>query len=147
MHLNHIAILTHDFESSLQRFSAIFGKDPDFCDRNVVEDQGGEDEQAQKSAGWGFGPLSIWVVEPIGPGSLQRTLEKRGEGFTHLGFEVGESEDFDKLMETWKANNVEVLAPYKKPHKRGEKGRYTFVDPKFAGNILMEFEHNGHVFA
>ena len=79
------------------------------------------------------GNAIIELLQPIGnEGVMAKFLEKKGEGFHHICYEV---DDIHSEVTSLKAKGIEVLG---KP-KPGAEGMSVFLHPRGTHGILVEF--------
>ncbi|RAO99501.1 lactoylglutathione lyase [Petrotoga sp. 9PW.55.5.1] len=79
--------------------------------------------------------VRIELMEPIRENSeISKFLEKRGEGFHHIAFEV---DDIEEVLKTAKKNGYRTLSDT--PQKGAEESLVFFLHPKSANGILTEF--------
>jgi len=78
------------------------------------------------------GDVLIELLQPIGKeGVVAKFLEKRGEGFHHICYEV---DDIDAEIESLKSSGVDVLG---KP-RQGAEGMSVFLHPQGTHGVLVE---------
>ena len=79
------------------------------------------------------GSTLIELLQPIGnEGVMAKFLEKRGEGFHHICYEV---EDIQAEIASVKAAGLEVLGE----PKPGAEGMSVFLHPRGTHGVLVEF--------
>jgi methylmalonyl-CoA epimerase len=79
------------------------------------------------------GEVLIELIEPIGnEGVMAKFLEKRGEGFHHICYEV---DDIHAAVSSLKASGLDVLGE----PKPGAEGMSMFLHPRGTHGVLMEF--------
>jgi methylmalonyl-CoA epimerase len=79
------------------------------------------------------GEVSIELIEPIGnEGVMAKFLEKRGEGFHHICYDV---DDIDATVTSLKESGMEVLGE----PKPGAEGMSVFLHPRGTFGVLVEF--------
>lgn len=80
-----------------------------------------------------IGEVSIELIEPIGnEGVMAKFLEKRGEGFHHICYEV---DDIHAAVSSLKDSGMEVLGE----PKPGAEGLSVFLHPRGTHGVLVEF--------
>ena len=80
------------------------------------------------------GESKIELVQPTRPdSSVGKFLEKRGEGFHHVAFQV---EDLEGTLKELKENGVELID--EEPRIGVGRTRMAFVHPKGAFGVLTE---------
>ena len=78
------------------------------------------------------GDVLIELLQPIGSeGVMAKFLEKRGEGFHHICYEV---DDIHKEVASLKAEGIEVLSE----PKPGAEGMSVFLHPRGTHGLLVE---------
>ena len=79
------------------------------------------------------GNAIIELLEPIGgEGVIAKFLQKRGEGFHHICYEV---EDIHAAVETVKSKGLDVLGE----PMAGAEGLSVFLHPRGTQGVLVEF--------
>jgi methylmalonyl-CoA epimerase len=83
------------------------------------------------------GEVSIELIEPIGnEGVMAKFLEKRGEGFHHICYEV---EDIHAAVLSLEASGLDVLGE----PTPGAEGMSVFLHPRGTHGVLVEFVEKG----
>ena len=83
------------------------------------------------------GEVSIELIEPIGnEGVMAKFLEKRGEGFHHICYEV---DNIHSAVSSLKESGMEVLGE----PKPGAEGLSVFLHPRGTHGVLVEFVEKG----
>ncbi|MFO0723404.1 MAG: methylmalonyl-CoA epimerase [Myxococcota bacterium] len=125
LRLDHIAIVVADIEGAIAQFTDKLGL--------PVEKVEEVPAQEAKVAFFPLGDAHLELVSPTKPGStLQKALEKRGEGLHHLCFEVQSLEDSVTAL---KQKGVQI-ASEPKPGAGGS--RVAFLHPKSMNGVLIE---------
>lgn len=92
------------------------------------------EEQGILAAMFDVGESQIELVQPTRPDSpVSKFLQKRGEGFHHVAFEV---EDLESALRELKENGVELID--EKPRVGAGGARMAFVHPRGAHGVLTE---------
>ncbi len=79
------------------------------------------------------GEVLIELIEPIGnEGVMAKFLEKRGEGFHHICYQV---DDIQAAVSSLKASGLDVLGE----PKPGAEGMSVFLHPRGTHGVLVEF--------
>jgi len=79
------------------------------------------------------GEVLIELLQPIGnEGVMAKFLEKRGEGFHHICYEV---DDINAAVSSLKASGLDVLGE----PKPGAEGMSVFLHPRGTHGVLVEF--------
>lgn len=124
--VEHIGIAVKQLEMAEKLFSSLFNTEP--YKRETVES-----EQVATSF-FKINQTKIELLEATGPGSvIARFIEKKGEGFHHIAFEV---EDIEQEME--RLRNEGFLLLNEVPKKGADNKLVCFVHPKTANGILIE---------
>ena len=124
MKLHHIGIAVRELEEAVERFRRLGLKE---TARGIVE-------EFQVAVSWlGEQPPKLELIQPLGPGPVQKFLEKRGEGLHHLAYAVP---DIDKALEELKAGGVQLVD--EKPRSGFGGHRVAFLHPKSFGGVLIE---------
>jgi methylmalonyl-CoA/ethylmalonyl-CoA epimerase len=122
----HLGYAVHDVGAAARFYEENFGARPSAPE--VVEDQG------IVAAMFRVGESQIELVQPTYPDSpVGRFLERRGEGFHHVAFEV---EDLEAALAELKRNGVELID--ESPRIGAGGTRMAFVHPKGAFGVLTE---------
>jgi methylmalonyl-CoA/ethylmalonyl-CoA epimerase len=122
----HLGYAVHDVGAAARFYEENFGARPSALE--VVEDQG------IVAAMFRVGESQIELVQPTYPDSpIGRFLERRGEGFHHVAFEV---EDLEAVLAELKRNGVELID--ESPRLGAGGTRMAFVHPKGAFGVLTE---------
>jgi methylmalonyl-CoA/ethylmalonyl-CoA epimerase len=122
----HLGYAVHDVGAAARFYEENFGARPSALE--VVEDQG------IVAAMFRVGESQIELVQPTYPDSpIGRFLERRGEGFHHVAFEV---EDLEAALAELKRNGVELID--ESPRLGAGGTRMAFVHPKGAFGVLTE---------
>ena len=122
----HLGYAVHDLEATARFYEENFGARP--SEPEVVEEQG------IVATMFGVGESQIELVQPTRPDSpVGRFLERRGEGFHHVAFQV---EDLEGALAELKANGVELID--ESPRIGAGGTLMAFVHPKGAFGVLTE---------
>lgn len=122
----HLGYAVRDIGSAARFYEENFGADP--SEPEVVEEQG------IVAVMFRVGESRIELVEPTRPDSpVGRFLEKHGEGFHHVAFQV---EDLEGALASLKANGVELID--ESPRVGAGGTRMAFVHPKGVFGVLTE---------
>jgi methylmalonyl-CoA/ethylmalonyl-CoA epimerase len=122
----HLGYAVHDVGAAARFYEENFGARPSAPE--VVEDQG------IVAAMFRVGESQIELVQPTYPDSpVGRFLERRGEGFHHVAFEV---EDLEAALAELKRNGVELID--ESPRIGAGGTRMAFVHPKGTFGVLTE---------
>ncbi len=122
----HLGYAVHDLGAAARFYEENFGARP--SEPEVVEDQG------IVAAMFGVGESQIELVQPTRPDSpVGKFLERRGEGFHHVAFQV---EDLEAALAELKKNGVPLID--ESPRIGAGGTRMAFVHPKGAFGVLTE---------
>jgi catechol 2,3-dioxygenase-like lactoylglutathione lyase family enzyme len=132
-----IAIVVHDIEAAVERYSRIFGveKPPviitDAYEQARTSYHGKPTEARAKLAFFKMGQVEIELIEPIDrPSVWGDVLDQRGEGVHHLAFWV---EDTDGALRHLGEHGIQ-------PTQQGQftGGMYTYVDSQPQLGVMLE---------
>ena len=124
--INHLGYAVESIEAASDFYRVSFGVEPGAPE--TVEEQGIVARMFR------VGDSMIELIEPTHPDSpVGRFLAKRGEGFHHVAFEVG---DIEATLAELKKHGVELVDS---EPKVGAGGALTaFIHPKGAFGVLTE---------
>ncbi|CAN5202065.1 methylmalonyl-CoA epimerase [soil metagenome] len=124
--INHLGYAVEDITAAARFYEEHFGA-------RVGEPEEVE-EQGIVAAMFEVGESMVELVQPTRPDSpVGKFLEKRGEGFHHVAFQV---EDLQASLEELKENGVELID--EEPRIGAGGTRMAFVHPKGAHGVLTE---------
>ena len=128
----HLGYAVEDIEAASEFYRVNFGVEPG--EPEVVEEQG------IVATMFRVGESSIELVQPTRDDSpVGKFLAKRGEGFHHVAFEVG---DLQVALAELKRNGVELID---EQPRRGAGGmKIAFVHPDGAFGVLTELVELPH---
>ncbi|MGH3086554.1 MAG: methylmalonyl-CoA epimerase [Rubrobacteraceae bacterium] len=122
----HLGYAVEDVEKAAEFYRVHFGVEPG--EPELVKEQG------IKATMFRVGESMIELVQPTGPDSpVGKFLQKRGEGFHHVAFEV---EDIEEALSELKESGVELID--ETPRIGAGGARMAFVHPKEAFGVLTE---------
>lgn len=122
----HLGYAVNDIEAAARFYEENFGAKP--SEPEVVEDQG------IVATMFRVGESQIELVQPTRPDSpVGKFLAKRGEGFHHVAFQVG---DLEESLAELKGRGVELID--ESPRTGAGGTRMAFVHPKGAFGVLTE---------
>lgn len=78
------------------------------------------------------GDVKIELMEPVRNGVIARFLEKSGEGFHHICFEV---DDIEAEIKSLMAKGIDMVG---KNPQEGAEGKIAFLRPKATHGVLIE---------
>ncbi len=124
--IDHLGYAVRDLEAAARFYEENFGARP--SEPEVVEEQG------IVATMFRVGESQIELVQPTRPDSpVGKFLEKRGEGFHHVAFQV---EDLEGALAELKGNGVDLIDESPRVGVGGT--RMSFVHPKGAFGVLTE---------
>jgi len=122
--ISHLGMAVKDLEESREFYRSVFGLE---SSEPILGGDGTIRVSMVK-----VGNTLIELLQPIGSeGVMAKFLEKRGEGFHHICYEV---DDINAEIAAIKAAGLEVL---NKP-KPGAEGMSVFLHPKGTQGVLVE---------
>ena len=128
----HLGYAVQDIGSASRFYEENFGAAPG--EPEVIEDQG------IIATMFRVGESSIELVQPTRPDSpVGKFLDKRGEGFHHVAFEV---EDLEGTLAQLRRNGVEIIDEVPRTGAGGT--RMAFVHPRGAFGVLTELVELPH---
>ncbi len=129
--INHVSICVRNLDEALTRYKKILRVEK-------VVNAGTVASEGVKSAGLLIGDFVLEFIEPLGPGSHARFLEKFGEGMHHISFTV---DDVEHEREYLLAEEFELVDsnPRNYQSKGGKiNANYIFVHPRAANGVVVE---------
>ena len=124
--VDHIAIVVRNVDESVEFYNKLFGLKPEKIE--LVPDQGVKSALIPVGDGG-----EIELIEPVDSQSgVAKFLEKKGEGFHHISFEV---DDIDQELKSMTEKGVELID---KQARTGLAGRIAFLHPKSTRGVLIE---------
>ncbi len=122
--ISHLGVAVKDIEEAREFYRSVLGlesSDP------VTSDDG-----KMKGSLVEIGNAVIELLQPVGSeGVMAKFLEKRGEGFHHICYEV---DDIHAEVESLKAKEIEIIGE----PKEGIEGLAVFLHPRGTHGILVE---------
>ncbi len=126
--IDHVAIIVRSIEQALVFYRDTLGIEP-----SEIREVPSEQVRIAFLPLGGPGVSEIELVEPLSANaSLNRFLEKRGEGLHHICLEV---EDIDAALRELREKGAPVLD--QEPRQAAE-GRAIFLHPKGTSGVLLE---------
>lgn len=123
--ISHLGMAVKDLEQAREFYRSVFkleSSDP------IIGGEGTLKVSMVK-----VGEVSIELIEPVGnEGVMAKFLEKRGEGFHHICYEV---DDIHAAVSSLKASGLNVLGE----PKPGAEGMSVFLHPSGTHGVLVEF--------
>ena len=136
LRFDHVALLVHDLEESVQKWRAILEVlDPEQA-REVVYGEGEENGERMRWATFVKpGGTAIQLFSPAGEGFLSRVLAKRGEIVHHLAFL---SSDVDLTVDELREKDFPILQDKQTAPDTYPWLRWNFVAKDWSGGVLLE---------
>jgi len=129
--IDHLGVAVRDLEQAERLFGLLLGAES--AGRESVGS-----EQVEVSF-FEVGESRIELLQPQGPEStLQRALDKRGEGIHHLCLAV---DDIEAEVARLREAGFQFVGDAPRPGAGGH--RVAFIHPKSAGGILVELSQAG----
>lgn len=126
MRLEHVGIAVKNIEESLKIWHDVLG----FRVEMIKE----VPDQKVKVAMLDVGTFTIELLEPLNTDStIQKFIERRGEGLHHLSFLVN---DIEQKIEEFKKSNLKMIDEV--PRKGAHASKIAFVHPSSTGGVLIE---------
>ena len=123
--ISHLGVAVKDLEESREFYRRVFGlesSDPIIGGDGTI-----------KVSMVDTGNVIIELLQPIGEeGVMAKFLEKRGEGFHHICYEV---ENIHTAIDSLRSNGLEVLGE----PRPGAEGLTAFLHPRDTHGVLVEF--------
>ena len=123
--ISHLGVAVKDLEEARNYYRSVFGlesSDP------IIGGDG-----AIKVSMVEVGNAIIELLQPIGDeGVMAKFLEKRGEGFHHICYDV---DDINAEVNSLKAKGMDVLGE----PRPGAEGMSVFLHPRGTHGVLVEF--------
>lgn len=123
--VSHLGLAVRNLEESREFYRKVFGlesSDPILGGEGTI-----------KVSMVDTGNVLIELLQPMGnDGVIAKFLEKRGEGFHHICYEV---EDIAAEVESAKSKGIEVLGEI----RPGAEGKTAFLHPRQTYGVLVEF--------
>jgi len=122
--ISHLGIAVKDLEEARKFYRSVFGLE---SSEPIIGGDG-----TIKVSMVEIGNTLIELLQPIGSeGVMAKFLEKRGEGFHHICYEV---DDINSEIASLKAAGIDVLGE----PKPGAEGMSVFLHPKGTHGVLVE---------
>jgi hypothetical protein len=131
------AFVVGDIEAAVKRVAELFGvavpriNTTDPADKAHTVYRGAATQAQAKLAFFQLGQVTLELIEPIGgPSTWREALQKNGEGFHHLAFQVA---DMDRAISHLRQKGCEVI-------QTGDftGGCYAYVDARPAVGCVIE---------
>jgi methylmalonyl-CoA epimerase len=132
--IDHVAIIVRNIEQALAFYRDTLGLVP-----SEIKEVPSEQVRIAFLPMGGLGGSEIELIEPANSNSsLNRFLEKRGEGLHHICLEV---ENIDAALREMQERGAPVLD--QQPRQAAE-GRAIFLHPKGTNGVLLELLEREH---
>ena len=131
--INHIGIAVHDIEEAAKFYTEVLG-----LELGGIEEV---PDQKVKVAFLPIGEVRIELVQPTSPDSpVAKFLEKNGQGFHHIAYQVG---DTGAEVERMLGDGVRMVD--QQPRSGAHNTLVAFMHPKASGGVLTELvQEMGH---
>lgn len=130
--IHHLGYAVHDLEASARFYESKFGASPGEPEEVA--------EQGIRATMFRVGESMVELLQPTRQDSpVGKFLEKRGEGFHHVAFEVA---DLDAALGELKNSGVDLID--EEPRSGAGGTRMAFVHPKDAFGVLTELVEPGN---
>lgn len=124
--IEHIGIAVKDLKNSIKFYEEVFGLK---CYK--IEEV---ENQKVKTAFLKVGETKIELLESTSPdGPIAKHIEKRGEGFHHITYEV---ENLREALEEAESEGIQLID--REPRKGAEGLNIAFLHPKSTQGVLIE---------
>jgi methylmalonyl-CoA/ethylmalonyl-CoA epimerase len=136
LRFDHVALLVHDLDESVERWRSILQVlDPEEA-AEVVYGQGVENGERMRWATFVKpGGTAIQLFAPDGEGFLKKVLAKRGEIVHHLAFL---SSDVDETVDQLREGGFPILQDEQTGPDSYPWLRWNFVPNSWSGGVLIE---------
>ncbi len=122
--ISHLGIAVKNLEETREFYRSVFGLE---SSEPIIGGDGAINVSMVEVGG-----VLIELLQPVGnEGVMAKFLEKRGEGFHHICYEV---EDINTEIASLKAAGIEVLGEV----KPGAEGMIVFLHPRGTHGVLVE---------
>jgi len=124
--IDHIGIAVKDLEGAMSIYRDIFG----------LEFKGTETIKEQKItlATFSIGGVKIELIKPTHPdGSIEKFINKRGEGIHHIAYRV---ENIDKSLKELSGKGITLID--EKSRIGADGAKIAFIHPKDMKGVLIE---------
>ena len=130
--VDHIGILVRNIDQSLEKYEKLFGAKVTHIEV--------KEELSLRMAFIPVAGVMIELLEPLVPGKgrLGELLEKCGEGFHHIAYQV---DDLDEVLAEMEKNGVKLRD--EKPRSGSRGSRIAFISPEETNNVLIELVEGG----
>lgn len=127
--ISHIGVAVKDLEQAMDFHRSVLGLE--------TSDPITSPDGLMKGSLVEVGDALIELLQPVGDeGVMAKFLQKRGEGFHHICYEV---EDINAAVDALKGRGIQVLGE----PKQGIEGITVFLHPKQTNGVLVEFVEKG----
>lgn len=124
--IDHIGIAVADLEAAIKKYAEITGQPA--AHKEIVP------EHKVATAFFPIGETRLELLKGIDPdSSISKFVDKRGEGFHHICFEV---ENLDSAKQVLLQQGLQFIENASEQGAGGSK--IAFIHPKSTGGILME---------
>ena len=122
--ISHLGMAVKNLEEAREFYRSVFGLE---SSEPIIDGEG-----TIKVSMVEVGNVLIELLQPTGnEGVMAKFLEKRGEGFHHICYEV---DDINAEIASLKASGIEVLGE----PRQGAEGKSVFLHPRGTHGVLVE---------
>jgi methylmalonyl-CoA/ethylmalonyl-CoA epimerase len=126
LRIEHVALAVSDLDASIAHYERMWGLSVSHRER--VDDQGVEEAMLP------LGDSNLQLIAPTGSGTtVQRFIERRGEGLHHIAYEV---DDLTDVLNQLKSQGVRLID--ETPRRGGRGHMVAFVHPSANHGLLVE---------
>lgn len=122
--IGHVAILAGNLDETVNLYRRLFGATS--SEVKAIAEQGVKTAMLDISGG------KLEILEPLPGSSMEKILEKRGEGIHHICLEVANIEQTLDFLAGEGVNLIDQKA------RRGLEGMVAFIHPKSTKGVLIE---------
>lgn len=122
--IGHVAILAGNLDETVKLYRRLFSATS--SEVKAIAEQG------VKTAMLDIGVGKLEILEPLPGSSMEKILEKRGEGIHHICLEVDNIEQTLDFLAGEGVNLIDQKA------RRGLEGMVAFIHPKSTKGVLIE---------
>ncbi len=122
--IGHVAILAGNLDETVKLYRKLFGATS--SEVKAIAEQG------VRTAMLDIGGGKLEILEPLPGSSMERILEKRGEGIHHICLEV---DNIEQTLDFLAGEGVNLID---RKARRGLEGMVAFIHPKSTKGVLIE---------
>ena len=139
--VTQIGLVVKDIEKSIDAYSSVLGLPrpavtiTDVYEKALTNYRGHPTPARAKLAFFNLGQVTLELIEPVGePSTWKEVLEKNGEGFHHIAFQV---KDTGAVVRDLESTGMEMV---QQGHYTG--GMYTYMDANSSLGLMVELLEN-----